>query len=251
MKLEVFIPARLESRRFPNKIIKKIFDLPMILHVIKRAKYSNNLKKPIVVSSSKKIKKIIKKNDAKLIFSKNRHSSGTSRVAEISKKIKYKIALILFADEPFVDPKKIKSIINQLKNINDYDLINVVTNLDKNDMTSKEIVKCIVNRNGYIDDYFRYKKIKLKNKLKIFKSSGILIFKKKILDNFQKLKKSHREKINKIEQFKFLENKLKIKSIFVPNLYPSVNTPKELQNIVKLIKSKPKELVFIKKLQKL
>ena len=67
MKIAAFIPARLESKRFPNKIIKKIFGMPMIEHVIKRAKFSKKFDKIVVVSSSKKIKHLIKKKKKILI----------------------------------------------------------------------------------------------------------------------------------------------------------------------------------------
>ena len=37
MKIVAFIPARLESKRFPNKVIKSIYNIPMIEHVRRRA----------------------------------------------------------------------------------------------------------------------------------------------------------------------------------------------------------------------
>jgi len=248
MKIYAFIPARMESKRLPNKIIKKIFGIPMIEHVIKRVNFSNSFDRLVVVSNSKKLKRIIKVKNYDLVLSKKKHTSGTSRVSEISKKYKYNLATIIFADEPFIDPKKINIIINKLKKIKNYDLINVVTNLNKNDISAKEIVKCSIDRKKYIKDYFREKKNN--DIFKIYKSSGILIFKKKILDNFKALKVSQKEISEKIEQFRFLENNLKIKSIFIPNIYPSINTKKEFEKIIKLIKSKPKELSFINKLNR-
>ena len=38
------IPARLESTRFPNKILAPINDKPMVMHVYERAKESEKLK---------------------------------------------------------------------------------------------------------------------------------------------------------------------------------------------------------------
>ena len=249
MKLIVFIPARMESKRLPNKITKKIFDMPMIEHVVKRAKYSKCFDKIVVVSNNKKIKNILKKKYYKIIFSKKKHVNGTSRVSEVSKNFNYKLALILFADEPFIDPKKIKLIIKKLNYVSNYDVINIVTNLSGKDMYSREVIKCMINKNEYIKDYFRKRKTILNTSYKIYKSSGILIFKKDILDNFKKLKKSDKETKFKIEQFRFLENNLKVKSIFIPNLLPSINTQKELNDIIKLIMSKPKEAALVKKLQ--
>ena len=248
MKILAFIPARLESRRFPKKIIKKIFGLPMIEHVIRRVKYSNIFDKIVVVTNNIKVKKMIKHDDIKVILSKEKHSNGTSRVSEISKNFYYDLGIILFADEPFLDPKKLKLIIKKLKKIKNFDVLNVVTKLKKYDLESEEIVKCEINKKNNIINYFRNKK-KNKSRNKLFKSSGILIFKKKILDNYKMLKNSKEENKYKIEQFRFLKNNLKLKSIFVENINPSINTKKEFNEIIKLIKSKKSELTLIKKLK--
>ena len=63
------------------------------------------------------------------------------------------------------------------------------------------------------------------------------------------LKNSKEENKYKIEQFRFLKNNLKLKSIFVENINPSINTKKEFNEIIKLIKSKKSELTLIKKLK--
>ena len=248
MKLLAFIPARLESHRFPKKIIKNIFGLPMIEHVIRRIKYSNIFDEIVVVTNNLRIKKMIKHKDIKVVLSKEKHSNGTSRVSEISKNFNYNLGVILFADEPFLKSKKLKIIIKKLKKIKNFEVINVVTKLKKNDLDSKEIVKCETNKKGIIENYFRNKK-KIKKGNKLFKSSGILIFKKKILDSYKILKKTNEENKFKIEQFRFLKNNLKLKSIFVDNIYPSINTKKEFNEIIKLIKSKKSELKLIEKLK--
>ena len=49
----VFIQARSNSKRFPNKVLKEIYDHPMILHVVNRVKKSKFMKKVIVATSKK------------------------------------------------------------------------------------------------------------------------------------------------------------------------------------------------------
>ncbi len=245
MKIVAFIPARLESKRFPNKVIKKLFDLPMIEHVRRRAKISKIFNKIIVVTNSLRIKKILKNYKADIRISKKKHFNGTSRSAEISKKISFDFAFILFADEPFIDPIKIKICKNKIKKLSNFDVINVTTNLDKNDLTSKEVVKCVINKDKRIIDYFRIKKDKKYSKYLILKSSGILIFKKKSLSNFQNLKVKNKEIKHKIEQFRFLENDLKIGSIFIKNILPSINNKFEYNKIIKSVNSNSKQMKIV------
>ena len=74
MRLTAFIPARLESKRFPNKVIKHIFGLPMIEHVRRRALLSKIFDKVYVVTNSLKIKKIIENFKGDVIISKKKTS---------------------------------------------------------------------------------------------------------------------------------------------------------------------------------
>ena len=57
MRVLGFIPARLESKRYPNKLIKNIFDFPMVENVRRRVKISGVFNKIFVVTNSKKLKK--------------------------------------------------------------------------------------------------------------------------------------------------------------------------------------------------
>ena len=70
MKLLAFIPARLESKRFPNKILKNIFNIPMIEHVRRRVLYSNIFHKVYVVTNSFKVKKIIQRYGGNVLLTK-------------------------------------------------------------------------------------------------------------------------------------------------------------------------------------
>ncbi len=246
MKIVAFIPARLESKRFPNKVIKKIFELPMIEHVRRRAKISNIFNKIIIVTNSLKIKKILNEYKAKVILSKKKHYNGTSRAAEVSKNFNYDFAFVLFSDEPFIDPKKIRICKNKIKSLAKFDVINVTTNIKKNDLRSRQVVKCVIDKDKRIINYFRTKKNYNYKKNTIQKSSGILIFKKKTLQNFTKLKLKKREKKDKIEQFRFLENNLKVGSIFIKNIIPSINNKTEYAKTVKFISSNRKQMQIVK-----
>ena len=56
MRILAFIPARLESKRFPNKILKLIYNIPMIEHVRRRAIMSGVFDDVLIVTNSDLIK---------------------------------------------------------------------------------------------------------------------------------------------------------------------------------------------------
>ena len=250
MKFVAFIPARLESKRFPNKVLKLIFGIPMIEHVRRRAIISNAFNDVFVATDSKKIQDSLKRFNSKIVLTKKKHHNGTSRISEISKKYNFDYAAILFADEPFINPKHLSYIVKKIPKMNNEKVINITTNLKKKDLNSKEVVKTIIDKNNYIIDYFKLKKKKILKNYKIKKSSGILILDKKLIEKYKNLKTQLKEKKNKIEQFRFLENNIKIKSVFVKNIYPSVNTKKELKDLLVLVKKDKKENKTINKVKK-
>ena len=246
MKLIAFIPARLESKRFPNKILRKIYDLPMVEHVRRRALISKVFDKVYVVTNSTKVKKVINAYGGEVILSKKKHHNGTSRVSEIASKIKFDYGFILFGDEPFMNPNKILQCAKKIKK-DKIDIYNVVTNLEKNDLKSKHVVKSLIKSN-YIIDYFRIKK-KIPSNINLKKSSGLLILNKKILVDYNNLIAKKKEKNLKIEQFRFLENDISIKPIYIRNIYPSINTKKEFADLIKVINKNKKESRIINKIK--
>jgi 3-deoxy-manno-octulosonate cytidylyltransferase (CMP-KDO synthetase) len=249
MKIVAFIPARLESKRFPSKVLKPIYGLPMIEHVRRRALVSNAFDEVYIVTNSLIIKKKLKKFNPKIILTKKRHTNGTSRVSEISKKYKFDYATILFADEPFINPIHLKNIVNKIKKNKKNSIFNITTNIKNKDMNSPEVVKTMVDKNNNIKDYFRLSKKKLFYKISIKKSSGILIMKNKLIKDYKFLKIKKKEKTDKIEQFRFLENSIKIKSIFIKDIYPSINTKKELKDLLYLVRNDKKEIKLINKIK--
>ena len=246
MRLTAFIPARLESKRFPNKVIKHIFGLPMIEHVRRRALLSKIFDKVYVVTNSLKIKKIIENFKGDVIISKKKHHNGSSRVSEISSKFKFDFAFVLFGDEPFLDPESIKKCKKYLKKY-PAEVYNVVTNLSIGDNRSKHIVKTIISSNKIIN-YLR-KINNINSKCKLYKSTGVLIFKKNLLKKYKLLTIKKRETREKIEQLRFLDNNVTVKPIYLKNIYPSINTQKEFKHLVKKIKSSRKELKLMKKIK--
>ena len=250
MKNIAFIPARLESKRFPNKVIKLILNLPMIEHVRRRAIVSKVFERILIVTNSNLIKKKLKKYNAKIVTTKQKHHNGTSRVSEISHNFNYDYGFVLFADEPLLNIKMLKKCEREIKKNKKVLVYNVVTNLKKGDNGSRQVVKCLINKSGFINNYYRNKKIKIANSI-VRKSSGILIFKRELLNKLNTLKMKSKERAYKIEQFRFLENNISVKSIFYKDIYPSINNKKELRTLLRKVKKDRIELNNLKEIEKI
>ena len=65
----IIIPTRLQAKRFPNKPLAKINNIPMIIHVVNRAKESS-LGQVLVATPNQEIIDIVKKKRGTGSFNK-------------------------------------------------------------------------------------------------------------------------------------------------------------------------------------
>ena len=73
------IPARLESTRFPRKILFPINNRPMIVHVYERAMQSKKLDKVIVAVDARETAEVLKDYGIESVLTSLKHQSGTDR----------------------------------------------------------------------------------------------------------------------------------------------------------------------------
>lgn len=111
------VQARLSSKRLPGKVIKNIFNIPILLFLIKRLKKAKNISDIIVATSNtkddEKIINLCKKN--KIKFFKGHLLNVASRYENILKKKKIKCFLRISADSPLIDPYLVDKMINVSK----------------------------------------------------------------------------------------------------------------------------------------
>ena len=113
----IIIPCRLAAKRLPNKPLLEINNLPMIIHVIKRAKESS-VGDVIVATPDKKIKELVEKHSGVAILTEMNHETGTDRVYEVFQKISNKdvdIIINLQGDMPNLDPQNIRNLENLMR----------------------------------------------------------------------------------------------------------------------------------------
>ena len=118
--IAIIIPTRLAAKRFPNKPLARIDNVPMIIHVLNRAKESN-VGEVFVATPDKKIFDIVNNNGGNAILTKTKHLSGSDRVYEVfSKKLKNNVNLIinLQGDMPNIKPSTISKLVKLMKNNN-------------------------------------------------------------------------------------------------------------------------------------
>ena len=112
MRVIAIIPARLNSKRFPRKLMEKINGVPLIVMTYQNLLSMKIFDEIIVATDSQEISNIIKNKGGQVFISKKEHFCGSDRVSEASNNFKSDIVINVQGDEPFVKPRSIKKIID-------------------------------------------------------------------------------------------------------------------------------------------
>ena len=243
MKVIAIIPARLNSKRFPRKLLEKINGIPLILMTYQNLFSMNIFDKIIVATDSLEISNLIKKNGGEVFISKKEHFSGSDRVSEASGNYKSDIVINVQGDEPFVKSIDIKKIINffrdkQNKNIPVVSLIYQTNNPQK--INDENFVKVVTDKNDFAMYFSRSKIPFLRNIDKNFSfyiHVGVYGFLSKSITQFSNLKPSKLEKIEMLECIRFIENGHKMKMILIDNPTIGIDTPDDLIKAKKYLES--------------
>ena len=234
----IIIPTRLEAKRFRNKPLAKINGIPMIIHVLNRAKESR-VGEVFVATPDSEIVDIVKKNGGQAILTKHDHLSGSDRVYEAYlKQLKNNADLIinLQGDMPNIKPNSISNL-EKLMRQNNCD-IGTLASFIKNDeeMIDANIVKVQVDQKLENDsflnakDFFRTKK-DLKNE-QIYHHIGIYAFTNVALTKYVKLSRSKLEIERNLEQMRAMENNITIKVGLSESTPLGVDTKEDLNKII-------------------
>ena len=238
----IIIPTRLGAKRFPNKPLAKINGVPMIIHVLNRAKESK-VGEVYVATPDDEIFQVVKENGGKAILTKPDHPSGSDRIYEVyTKELKNNVDLIinLQGDMPNIKPNSISKL-EKLMRSNDCDIGTLASYIaDKNEITNTNVVKVQMDEMLKDDDFFIAKDFfrtkKDLNHEKIYHHIGIYAFTNIALTKYVKLSRSKLEIKRNLEQMRALENNLIIKVGLSNTLPLSVDTEEDLAEVTKEMK---------------
>lgn len=121
----VLIPARMESTRLPDKPLKKIAGLPMIVHVAKRSQLATGVDRVVVCTDSPEILMVCEKFGVDVCMTKSTHRNGTERIAEAADVMGLQdddIIIDVQGDEAFVLPEYIQEVADFTRNT-DYECV--------------------------------------------------------------------------------------------------------------------------------
>ncbi len=235
----IIIPARLASTRFPQKVLTDIGGLPMVVRTAKRVQH---IDKVVIAGDDEKIISVCKEHGIDAMLTSNTHKSGTDRINECANILNLdenELIINVQADEPFIEPEVVESLIKRLKKLQDkkedfimgscYNAINAEVAKDPN------LVKVVLNAN---DEAIYFSRCQIPfnqgGGAKYFGHIGIYGFDKKSLNEFCNLGDAPIEDIEKLEQLRAIYHQKKINMVKVSSTGFGIDTKEDLKRAIEI-----------------
>ena len=225
------IPARIGSKRFPKKILADIDGKPMVVHVAERAKQSKLLEKVILAIDSNEAKQVLSDFDLEIVMTSKDHVSGTDRVTEVIKGLdSAELIINIQGDEPLLEPKVIDGLIK----IFDDSTVSMGTVVSRKigirDYLDRNVVKAFLDENQNAYDFKR--DIYDSDIGGVFRHIGFYGFDRDTLLQFSSLPASKNEIKHSLEQFRALDNGIKIKAFISNAQQQAIDSPEDLDRVL-------------------
>lgn len=242
MKIIGVIPARYASTRFPGKPLADICGKPMIWWVYHQVKKVKELNEVYVALDNRQLAEKMQAYSIPYVITKDTHKTHLDRLAEFVTKVDADFYINVNGDEPLIDPVNISKLLPDCNvNPKDFYFANAMTYI-KNpvECVDNARIKIVTDVNGY-GLYMARAPIpypKGSSDFKYKKFVGIQCFSKSALEFCGVTERSEIERIEDIDEYRFLEHGKKIKFIEVAADSFSVDTPKDLEKVKTIIAQK-------------
>src|SRR5262249_2081592 len=240
MKAVAIIPARLASTRLPRKMLREIHGRPLALWVYQAVRSSPLLDDVIIATDSDEILDACHKHGCNARMTSDKHRSGTERVHEVLQSVDADVYINVQGDEPMIQADHIAAIVELMK-VSEAPVGTLKTSAALEDIANPNAVKVVTDLNGRAL-YFSRSTIPFDrdgSQPAYFKHFGIYAYRKQALDRFVRRPESALERVERLEQLRFLENGIPIYVAETPFDSIGVDTEEDLARVKKLLAPSP------------
>ena len=237
----IVIPARFGSTRLPGKPLVLLAGKPMIQHVYERARMAGQADRVIVATDDERIVKAVETFGGAARMTRPDHRTGTERVAEVAAHEAGDVFVNVQGDEPLLDPVAVDTAVTALLEEPVAAIATVATPIKTPaDIMDPNVVKTVLDfdSNGI---YFSRAPIPWvrdtgsKIQVRHLKHLGLYVFQRAALLEYPTLPQGELERIEQLEQLRWLENGWKIRVAEVEHDAVSVDVPEDVARVEKLL----------------
>lgn len=212
----IIVPCRLESKRFPRKLLHKIQGRPLLAWVAEQIRRSAPDRDLWFAIDDPLLRECLEPLGFRTIMTRLDHASGTDRIAEANRTVKADLVINVQADEPMVSSQHIDLLARLIEG--PVDMATVATRFNSaQDYYNPNQVKVLCDREGRALIFTRspvpYAR-DLQGKVDdawvasqpCFRHLGLYAYKAELLEAFARLPPGSLEAVERLEQLRVLEN---------------------------------------------
>jgi 3-deoxy-manno-octulosonate cytidylyltransferase (CMP-KDO synthetase) len=237
----VVIPSRYASRRLPGKPLVNLAGKPMVQHVYERAKRAQTIHRVLVATDDQRIFDAVQAFGGEARMTRADHRTGTERIAEVAAHAPGDVFVNVQGDEPLIDPVSIDTAVAALLEEPPAQIATLATPIRHvPDIMDPNIVKTVVDFDSHALYFSRapipwVRDTQQKIHVKYWKHLGLYVFQRDALLEYPTLPQGELEKIEQLEQLRWLENGWRIRVAEVEHDAVSVDVPEDVTRVEKLL----------------
>jgi 3-deoxy-manno-octulosonate cytidylyltransferase (CMP-KDO synthetase) len=242
MKILAVIPSRYASTRLPGKPLLPLAGKPMIQRVWERVRGAQSVSQVVVATDDDRIRSAVEAFGGQAVMTRSDHRSGTERVAEVAAThADATIIVNVQGDEPLIEPAAIDAAIDAI--VSD-DSVNIATLAvpitSPADIMDPNIVKTVLDFDGDALYFSRAPIPWVRDRggpvhARHLKHLGLYAFRRPALLEFATFPQGDLERIEQLEQLRWLENSYRIRVAETEYDSVSVDTPEDVARVEEML----------------
>ncbi len=241
MKVIGVIPSRYASVRLPAKPLVSICGKPLVQWVWEAASRASSLDAVLVATDDARIQAVAEGFGARVAMTPPECPSGTDRIAAAVSGMDADIIVNIQGDEPLMSAANIDACVKALVDDPDAAVSTPMVPLrNPADFEAKHVVKVVSDEGGYAL-YFSRAPIPDRSRAGAddepegaplaMKHLGLYVYRREALEQFVQMPPSRYERMEKLEQLRFLEAGYLIRMVEVAHDSIGVDTPEDVRAV--------------------
>jgi len=213
----------------------------MIQHVFERVRRAQLVSRVVVATDEASIQTAVEAFGGEAILTRRDHRTGTDRVAEVATHQGAEIYVNVQGDEPLIDPATIDAVVSSVLDDESVQIAGPCTAVvDPKDIMDPNITKVVRDFDGNALYFSRAPIPWVRDRdetvaARHWKHIGLYAFRRDALLEFPTLPPGELERLEQLEQLRWLENGFRIRIVETDYDAVSVDVPADIERVEKLL----------------
>ncbi len=241
-KVLAVIPARYGSTRLPGKPLVPLAGKPMLQHVVERVRRARSVSRTLVATDDERIVRAVESFGGEAVLTRPDLRSGTERAAAVAAQVNAAVYVNVQGDEPLIEPAAIDLAVEALASEPEVQVATLSVAISSpNDLMDPNVVKVVSDFEGNALYFSRAPIPWIRDEKPAAapthrKHIGLYAFRRDALLDFPTLPPGILERLEQLEQLRWLENGYRIRVVETEYDSVSVDIPEDVERVEKLLR---------------